>query len=111
METKHHKIHHAPSVIGVFMNFIQTFNSLKGEKISVSKCYICNTEYSREHFQRVNNEFAQFSPEKFSFIVENLGLSRLEVPNEFIVDGSINICSECLHSVEKVYEQPWLTSD
>ena len=108
METKHHKVHHPPSMMGLLMNIIQAINSLKHEKTIPSKCYACEQEMSIKNFRRVNQEFARFPADKFAFIIENMGLSGLDVAPEFFTDGSINICSECLRPIEREYESPWI---
>ncbi|MHA1499153.1 MAG: hypothetical protein ACTSYF_06860 [Promethearchaeota archaeon] len=108
MESKHQKFHHTPSPIGMFMNFFQFINSLKRDKSDPSKCYACDQEKPIDDFRKVNQEFAQFPPDKFAFIIENLGLSGLDIAPEFFTDGSINICSECLEVIEDEYESPWI---
>lgn len=108
MESKHHKVHHAPSPLGFFMNIMQFINSIKHDKPVPSKCYICDREKPIEDFKKVNQKFAQFPSDKFAFIIENLGLSDLSVAPEFFTDGNINICSECLQPIEREYEAPWI---
>ena len=108
MEAKHQKVHFTPSIFGIVMNFLHALNSLKKERPTPYKCYVCNEEYSKDHFQNTNQKFASFSPSKFAFIVENLGLSRLELLPEFITEGSINICSKCLLNAEQAYDSPWI---
>jgi len=108
METKHQKVHHPSTPIGLFLNVLQFINSLKHDKTIPPKCYVCGQEKSVEDFRRVNQKFDQFVPDKFAFIIENLGLSGLSIAPEFFTDGSINICSECLDPIEREYEAPWI---
>ena len=111
MESKHHTVHHTPSLVGIFMNFIHFINSLKHDRPVLSRCYICDQEKSVEDFRKVYLKFAQFPPDKFAFIIENLGLSGLSIAPEFFTDGSINICSECIQPVDQEYETPWINQE
>jgi len=100
---KRHKFRNPPSVSGLILTIIQSINFLK-ENPPPSKCYSCNQEKSVADFRKVNREFDQYSPDKFAFIIENLGLSGLSVAPEFFTDGSVNICSACLRPIEHEYE-------
>ena len=101
METKEHKVHPFPSVTSLIMAIAQTINSFRSEQNIEPRCYHCNEERTQDEFHLVNQKFEALSPNEFAFVVENLGLSGLNLPSEFFTDESINICWKCFHNVEK----------
>ena len=101
METKPHKPFPYPSVTSLIMAIAQTINSLRSEQNDPPKCYNCDKERSREEFHLVNKKFESLTLSEFAFMVENLGLSGLNLPPEFFTDDSINICWKCFHNVDK----------
>jgi hypothetical protein len=101
METKQHKPVPYPSVSNLIMAIAQTINSMRSERSDPLRCYHCNEIRSQDEFHVINKKFEALSPKEFAFMVENLGLSGLNLPPEFFTDESINICWKCFRKVEK----------
>jgi hypothetical protein len=102
MEIKQHKYHHAPSVSGLIMAIAQTINSFK-VKQEPPRCYHCDQERPQEEFRAINKKFEKASSQKFTFMVENLGLSGINIPPVFFTDESINVCRGCFRAMERKY--------